>query len=42
MNYRLYAKHVVGLPASIPVVAEHVPPERFGEARRRLLPLFSR
>jgi sugar phosphate isomerase/epimerase len=42
MNYRLYAKHVLGLPASIPVVAEHLPPDRFAEARRRLLPLFSR
>ncbi|MCC6862394.1 MAG: sugar phosphate isomerase/epimerase [Bryobacterales bacterium] len=36
MNYRLYAKHVLSLPASIPLVAEHIPPEGFAAARRLL------
>lgn len=37
MNYPLYLEHVRKLPASIPVVAEHVGPAEFARVRERLL-----
>ena len=40
MNYPLFAQLVRGLPADIPVVAEHIAPSEFGATRRKLLPLF--
>ncbi len=39
MNYPLYLAHVRELPASVPVVAEHVRPAEFASVRRRLLAL---
>ena len=42
MNYPLYAELILSLPASIPVIAEHLKPDEFAEARRRLLPVFAR
>ncbi|MDR3717525.1 MAG: TIM barrel protein [Bryobacteraceae bacterium] len=42
MNCPLFVKLVRGLPADIPVVAEHITPSEFGATRRKLLPLFVR
>lgn len=39
MNYPLFLEHVRKLPASIPVVAEHVGPGEFARVRARLLAL---
>lgn len=37
VNYGLFAELLRGLPADVPVVAEHVGPEEFAETRRGLL-----
>jgi sugar phosphate isomerase/epimerase len=39
MNYALFARELAALPGAIPVIAEHLEPARFAEARRRLLAL---
>jgi len=40
MNYSLFAEKILTLPVSPPLVAEHMRPEEFAEARRKLLPVF--
>jgi sugar phosphate isomerase/epimerase len=40
MNYPLYIEQIRKLPAAVPVVAEHLGPERFAEAHRRLSAAF--
>lgn len=40
MNYPLFAELILGLPTETPIIAEHLPPDRFAQARRNLLPLF--
>lgn len=40
MNYPLFIERVRTLPASVPVIAEHLSPSQFAAARRKLLPLF--
>jgi hypothetical protein len=40
MNYPLFASLVGRLPASVPLIAEHLSPDQFRSARERLLPLF--
>ena len=37
MNYPLFLRLVAGLPAGTPLIAEHLQPAQFGEARRKLL-----
>lgn len=37
MNYRRFRKAIESLPDGIPVIAEHLDPGQFAEARRRLL-----
>jgi sugar phosphate isomerase/epimerase len=39
MNYALFAGLVRSLPANIPAIAEHLKPEQFAEARRKLMTL---
>ncbi len=40
MNYPLFAELILQLPGGTPIIAEHLPPDRFAQARRKLLPLF--
>lgn len=37
MNYRLFAEEIRTLPETVPVFAEHIGPDKFGETRRGLL-----
>lgn len=39
MNYPLFVEQVRGLPADVPIVAEHLDPKQFTEARQKLLAL---
>ncbi len=39
MNYALFLQQVGSIPAGVPVIAEHLEPSQFAEARRRLLAL---
>ena len=39
MNYPLFPRYIAGLPAGAPLVAEHLQPAQFAEARRQLLAL---
>ena len=39
MNYPLFLRNVAALPADVPLVAEHLQPAQFAEARRQLLAL---
>ncbi len=40
MNYPLFIERMRTLPASVPVIAEHLKPSEFAAARSKLLPLF--
>jgi len=40
MNYRLFIDKIKSLPQQIPIIAEHLAPDRYREARSRLLSLF--
>jgi len=40
LNYPLYAREILSLPGSPPIVAEHLSIEEYAEARRKLLPVF--
>ena len=40
MNYRLFVAMIRALPETVPVIAEHLSPSEFANARRKLLPLF--
>ena len=39
MNYSLFLRSIAALPADVPLVAEHLQPAQFAEARRQLLAL---
>ena len=40
MNYPLFAKLILDLPGTPPLVVEHIKPEQFAETRRKLLAIF--
>jgi sugar phosphate isomerase/epimerase len=41
MNYPLFLRNVAALPGDVPLIAEHLQPPQFAEARRQLLALAS-
>jgi len=42
MNYPLYAKEILALPGAPPIIAEHLSPAQFSDARKRLAQVFQR
>lgn len=42
MNYPLYVKEILALPGAPPIIAEHLPPAKFENARKRLVQVFQR
>lgn len=39
MNYKLFVAQLASVPAEVPIIAEHLAPAQYAEARRRLLQL---
>jgi sugar phosphate isomerase/epimerase len=41
MNYPLFARLILELPESTPLIVEHIKPDQYGETRRKVLGVFS-